>query len=351
MTVEDGELFVIVGPSGSGKSTLLRLVAGLENPDAGGIWLDGRRIDTLAPVDRDVAMVFQDQVLYPHLDVFENLAFGLRARGVPRAEMGERVRGTATVLGLSDCLERSPGTLSGGQRRRVALGRALVLRPKLFLFDEPFSGLDAPLRASTRAELVDLKRKLGATMVLVTHDQAEALALGDRVAVIDRGRVVQVGRPLELYDRPDTRFVARFLGQPPMNLLPCLLSREGQDLVIRIVQLDDLGPWSIPLLFPWASNLAGRGIPRVELGLRPEQIPLRTATPFSPNSSPPIGPATIRRLEPMGHETLAFVDFGPHELAVRLPPTVPYRVGERLLIELDLDRAAWFDTSSGERLA
>ena len=351
LTVEDGELFVIVGPSGSGKSTLLRLVAGLETLNAGTIWLDGRRIDTLGPVDRDVAMVFQDHVLYPHLDVFENIAFGLRARGVRKDDVNQRVRGTASVLGLADCLERSPGTLSGGQRRRVALGRALVLRPRLFLFDEPFSGLDAPLRASTRAELSDLKRKLGATMVLVTHDQAEALALGDRLAVIDRGRVVQVGRPLELYDRPANRFVAGFLGQPPMNLLPCLVSRGDQALVVRIVNLDDIGPWSIPLRNPWASALADRGIPRVDLGLRPEQVPLRPARPFSPDSSPPTIPSTIRRLEPMGHETLAYVDFGPHTLAIRLPPRVPYRVGERVLVELDLDRAAWFDPTSGERLA
>ena len=255
------------------------------------------------------------------------------------------------MLGLADCLERRPGTLSGGQRRRVALGRAMVLRPRLFLFDEPFSGLDAPLRASTRAELTDLKRKLGATMVLVTHDQAEALAIGDRVAVLDRGRIVQVGRPLDLYDRPATRFVAQFLGQPPMNFLPCLISQADQDLLIRIVNLDDLGPWSIPLTSHWASTLAGRGISRVELGLRPEQVPLRTASPFSPNSSPPTGPSTIRRMEPMGHETLAYLDFGPFELAVRLPPKVPYRVGERMLVELDFDRAAWFDASSGERLA
>ena len=350
LAVEDGELFAIVGPSGSGKSTLLRLIAGLESPDSGSLWLDGLRIDGLAPRDRDVAMVFQDQVLYPHLDVFENIAFGLRARGKPKAEIEELVRGTASVLGLADCLDRPPGTLSGGQRRRVALARALVLRPKLFLFDEPFSGLDAPLRASTRAELADLKRKLGATMVLVTHDQAEALALGDRVAVLDRGRIVQVGRPLDLYDRPANRFVARFVGQPPMNLLPCLIAKEDRDLAIRIVNLDDLGPWTIPLTMPWTSPLSDRGTPRLDLGLRPEQIAVRPAGRFTPGSDPPTGPATVRRLEPMGHETLAFLEFGPYELTARLPSRTPFRTGERVVAELDFFHASWFDATSGERL-
>jgi ABC-type sugar transport system ATPase subunit len=350
LTVEDGELFVIVGPSGSGKSTLLRLVAGLESLDSGSLWLDGRRIDGLAPRDRDVAMVFQDQVLYPHLNIFENIAFGLRARGRPRPEIEELVRGTASVLGLADCLDRPPSTLSGGQRRRVALARALVLRPRLFLFDEPFSGLDAPLRASTRAELADLQRKLMATMVLVTHDQAEALALGDRVAVLDRGRIVQVGRPLDLYDRPSSRFVARFVGQPPMNLLPCLVAKEGRDLAIRIVNLDDLGPWSIPLTMPWAFPLSDRGAPRLDLGLRPEQVTIRPAGTFSPGSNPPTGPATIHRLEPMGHETLAFLEFGPYELTARLPARTQFRTAERVLVELDLVRGNWFDTATGGRL-
>jgi multiple sugar transport system ATP-binding protein len=350
LTVEDGELFVIVGPSGSGKSTLLRLVAGLESSEAGSLWLDGRRIDGLNPRDRDVALVFQDQVLYPHLDVFENMAFGLRARGVPKAEVEDRVRGTSAVLGLADCLDRPPATLSGGQRRRVALGRALVLRPRLFLFDEPFSGLDAPLRASTRAELADLKKKLGATMVLVTHDQGEALALGDRVAVINEGRIVQVARPLELYDRPSSRFVARFIGQPAMNLLPCLIVKEGPELVIRIVHLDELGPWPIPLARPWTSPISEQGNSRVDLGLRPEQVAIRPAGPFSPRSIPPTGPATIRRLEAAGHEILAYLDLGPLELTSRLPPRNPFRVGERVLVDLDFEQASWFDSSTGERL-
>jgi len=351
LAVEHGELFAIVGPSGSGKTTLLRLVAGLESPDAGKLLLDGRPIGGLAPRDRDVAMVFQDQVLYPHLDTFENMAFGLRARRVDRAEVESRVGATAAVLGLTDCLRRRPATLSGGQRRRVALGRALVLRPRLFLLDEPFSGLDAPLRASTRAELVDLHRKLGATMILVTHDQAEALAIGDRVAVLDRGRVAQVGRPMDLYDRPASRTVAQFVGQPTINLLPCLVARQGEDLLVRLLDFDGLGPWSIPGATCWASELLDHGSPRVDLGLRPEQVAVLPAGAHSPEWLPPIGLATVRRLEPMGHETLAALALGPFELIARLPPRSPCRVGDHVRVGLDFDRASWFDSSTGDRLA
>ena len=335
LTVEDGELFVIVGPSGSGKSTALRLVAGLEDLDAGSIHLDGRRIDGLPPAGRDVAMVFQDQVLYPHLDVAENLAFGLRARKVGRDEVAARVREAAATLGLADCLGRSPGTLSGGQRRRVALGRALVLRPRLFLFDEPFSGLDAPLRASTRAELAELNRQTGATMVLVTHDQGEALALGNRVAVIDGGRVVQVGRPLDLYDRPADRFVARFLGQPPMNLLPGKIETVGGTQTVRIEGLEEATAWTVP-----------EGSPEtVELGIRPEHVAIVGESQGSP------GPlATIRRLEPLGHETLTYLDLGPHSLAARLPARQPFRPGDRVRVDLDFGRGSWFDATTGVRI-
>ena len=351
LAVESGELFVIVGPSGSGKSTLLRLVAGLETPDSGSILLDGRAIEGLAPVDRDLAMVFQDQVLYPHLDVFENIAFGLRARRVAREEVEARVGHTASALGLDDCLARRPATLSGGQRRRVALGRALVVRPRLFLFDEPFSGLDAPLRASTRAELVGLHRDLRATMILVTHDQADALAVGDRVAVMDGGRVIQVGRPLDLYDRPANRFVARFIGQPAMNLLPCLISRERGVLDVRIVGIDDLGPWPVPWSVGYASLLLDHGSPRVDLGLRPEQVQIRPLGEIPMTSGPPTGPATVRRVELVGREALAYLTFGPFEVVACLPPKTGLRAGDQVLVTLDFDLAHWFDSATGDRLA
>ena len=351
LEVEDGELFVVVGPSGSGKSTLLRLVAGLETLDEGTIHLDGRRIDTLAPAARDVAMVFQDQVLYPHLDVFENIAFGLRARRVGRGEVAERVRASASVLGLDGCLDRAPDTLSGGQRRRVVLGRALVLRPRLFLLDEPFSGLDAPLRASTRAELAELNRNLGATMVLVTHDQGEAMALGERIAVVNGGRVIQVGRPLDLYDRPAGRFVARFLGQPPMNLLPCLVDGSGLEATIRVVGLGEQDPWPLEPGDGMAALRGGMGLGRVDLGLRPEQITLGPDPNTGKSSPRPTASATIRRLEPLGHETLGYLELGPHELAIRLPARARFAVGERVAVAFDLERASWFDAATGGRIA
>ena len=230
LTIADGALFVIVGPSGSGKSTLLRLIAGLETPDAGSVWIDGRRADGLAPRDRDVAMVFQHPVLYPHLSVFENLAFSLRARKVGRAELERRVTAVAEDLGLLDVLGRPATALSGGQRQRVALGRAIVRQPRMFLFDEPLSGLDPPLRASARADLMGLHRRFPTTTLHVTHDQDEAMAMGDRVAVMERGRIVQEGTPREIYDHPRHRFVAEFMGSPPMNFLTCQRRpRRGED--------------------------------------------------------------------------------------------------------------------------
>ncbi len=350
LDVEAGELFVILGPSGSGKSTLLRLVAGLESLDTGSILLDGRPIDGLSPVDRGVAMVFQDQVLYPHLDAFENVAFGLRSRRLAKAEVAGRVEVAAAALGLSDCLGRRPETLSGGQRRRVALARALVLRPAVYLLDEPFSGLDAPLRASTRAQLAELNRKLGATMILVTHDQGEALALGDRMAVMNRGRIIQVGKPLALYDRPGGRFVARFLGHPPMNLLPGLAGKEGAGVSIRLVHLDEVPPWSFPADAAWTQALARLESPRVELGLRPEHLKVRDPGQGDQRYSLPEVPGMIRRVEPQGHETLAYLSLGPYEVAARLSATSRLREGDRVVVGFDLARASWFDASTGDRL-
>jgi len=350
LVVEDGELFVLLGPSGSGKSTILRLISGLESPDSGSIWLDGRRIDDLPPRDRGVSMVFQDQALYPHLDVFENIAFGLRARNRPRAEIDQAVRATAGGLGLADYLERAPATLSGGQRRRVALARAMVTRPRLFLLDEPFSGLDAPLRAATRHELVDLRRKLGATMILVTHDQAEALAIGDRMAVIDGGRVVQVGRPVDIYRKPSTRFVARFVGQPSMSFLPCLAALEPERVRVRLVDVHDQGPWDLDRSAGPGASLAAGGSERVELGVRPEDVALvEPDAPGRPGGSIVLA-ATVTRVESSGAEVVASLAVGPHELAIRLPGSSTVRAGWLVDVRLDLDRACWFDRATGRLL-
>ena len=215
LEVQPGELMVLVGPSGCGKSTLLRLIAGLETATSGEVWIGGRRVDEVEPGARDVAMVFQSYALYPHMTVARNLGFGLRMRGTPRAELERRVAETAAALGLAELLERKPGQLSGGQRQRVALGRAMVRDPGVFLFDEPLSNLDAELRLRTRDEIAALHRRLGTTMIFVTHDQVEALSLGQRVAVMDRGRLQQVGTPDEVYRRPGNLFVAGFVGSPP----------------------------------------------------------------------------------------------------------------------------------------
>ncbi len=272
LTIEDGALFAIVGPSGSGKSTLLRLIAGLEPLTAGSLWIDGRRVEGLAPRDRDVAMVFQTPVVYPFLSVFENLAFGLRARGAARVEVERGVAEAAGVLGLGELLGRRPGTLSGGERQRVALGRALVRRPRVLLLDEPLASLDAPLRAAICAALVDLHRQFGTTMIHVTHDQAEALALGTRIAVLHEGRIVQEGIPLDVYEHPSYRFVGEFVGSPPMNFLPCLVEISGPALRIAVAGAPEETVWTLADESWSASLLRQRGAGRVDLGVRAEHI-------------------------------------------------------------------------------
>ena len=356
LAFEAGELGVIVGPSGSGKSTLLRLIAGLEAPDAGEIRLDGRRIDPLPPKDRGLALVFQDAVAYPHLDVFANIAFGLRARRVARAETRARVEEAAGLLGLADVLGRDPATLSGGQRRRVALARALVLRPRLLLLDEPFGGLDAPLRLAIRAEVAAIHRRSGATIVLVTHDQGEALGLADRLAVVDAGRVAQVGPPQAVYDAPADRFVARFLGQPPMALVPCTVNADGPDALAVAPAGVPPGPapWTVRRGSgrAFAALDARRGGP-VLLGLRAEHVAL-AATPADLDGPPRPGlaraEATVARVEPAGHEALLALRLGPHELAARVAGRPAPDVGATLPVTLDLDAASWFDPADGRRL-
>jgi ABC-type sugar transport system ATPase subunit len=351
LTVEDGALFVVVGPSGSGKSTLLRLIAGLEPPSAGSLWIDGRRVDGLAPRDRDLAMVFQSPVVYPYLSVFENLAFGLRARASARgaggADVARSVSEMARLLGVSELLGRRPGTLSGGQRQRVALGRALVRRPRIFLLDEPFSSLDPPLRAALRAELSDLHRRLGTTMIHVTHDQAEALALGTSIGVLNEGRIVHLGAPLDVYEHPASRFVARFIGSPPMSVLPCLVETSGpaQRLQLRIVGMPDETAWPIPDGAPWASLLRHRGDGRIDLGIRAEHLRVRAADSFDP--PPLVARGLVDRLEPLGHEVLATLALGPCTLQVRLPARDRVTPGEPLVVALDPAGILWFDPDSG----
>ncbi|WP_422931691.1 ABC transporter ATP-binding protein [Singulisphaera sp. PoT] len=348
LDIQDGEFFVAVGPSGSGKSTLLRSIAGLESPSSGEIWIGGERVDRRTPRDRDVAMVFQTPALYPHLNVFDNLAFGLRARSTPKDETRVAVASVADRLGLSEVLRRMPRSLSGGQRQRVALGRAIARKTRVILLDEPFSSLDAPLRVSLRAELAELHRRLEITTVLVTHDQAEAMSLGDRIAVIDGGRIVQLGSPLEVYDHPASRFVATFVGQPPMNLLPCDATLNPKGLRIKLLGVDPAIAWDVPRGACPTPSKDEAVVQSVELGIRAEALSLAEIQEdeTTPEASPKLN-VELRRLDRLGHETLGEVKCGPHSLSVRLPAHARNRVGESLLLRLDLRQAVWFDRTSG----
>ena len=270
LSLEAREFIAFLGPSGSGKSTLLRIIAGLETANAGEVWLEGKRIDTLPPGERGVAMVFQHYALYPHMSVRENMAFGLRNARVPAADIERRIGDAARVLEIDELLGRKPGQLSGGQRQRVAIGRALVKEPKLFLLDEPLSNLDAALRLRTRVELAQLKQKVDAAVIMVTHDQAEAMTLADRIIVMNDRRIQQVGRPMDIYNRPANVFVAQFVGSPAMTLLPAQMVDDGEFATLKIgdgtvvetrVRRDQLPQWSnLRLgLRPEAVRLGGRG--------------------------------------------------------------------------------------------
>ena len=270
--VEDGEFMVLLGPSGCGKSTVLRMIAGLETISDGELSIDGQLMNNVPAKDRDIAMVFQSYALYPHMKVRDNLAFGLKRRGIPKIKINQRVEQVAESLGLTPYLHRRPHALSGGQRQRVAVGRAIVRDPKVFLFDEPLSNLDAALRVSTRNELVSLHDRLGATTIYVTHDQVEAMTMGSRICIIDNGQLVQIGPPMEVYRRPANTFVAGFLGSPPMNLIPAELERGAQGrLLLRI------GRQTISIPQKWD---ALREVPtgKVIFGIRPEDLFLQART-------------------------------------------------------------------------
>ena len=329
LEVRPGELLVLVGPSGCGKSTLLRLIAGLEAPTSGEVWIGGRCVDDVAPGDRDVAMVFQSYALYPHMTVAQNLGFGLRVRGARREEIEARVHRTAGLLGLAELLARRPGQLSGGQRQRVALGRAMVRDPGVFLFDEPLSNLDAGLRLRTRDEIAALHQRLGTTMVFVTHDQVEALSLGQRVAVMNRGRLQQVGTPHEVYRRPGNLFVAGFLGSPPINRLD--LARDAQGHLAG-------GP------FRFAGDW---GFDAATLGVRPEDLALGAATdgarPAEAAPGTPHFAATVLRVESLGSEQLVHLD-GPGDAAwvARESPAARLARGDRVHAAVAWERAHLF---------
>jgi len=328
LEVADGELLALVGPSGCGKSTALRLLAGLEAPTAGTIRLGGRAVNELPPKARNVAMVFQDYALYPTRTVRGNLAFPLEMRRLPRDEVTRRVEATAELLEIRDLLERLPRELSGGQRQRVAMGRALVREPAAFLLDEPLSNLDAKLRVQVRAEIAELRRRTGTTMLYVTHDQVEAMTLGDRVAVLHRGRLQQVAAPRELYERPANAFVAGFIGSPPMNLLPARLVEGGGSNGGLSVELAGA---RVPLpaaLADAARRAAASDAGALLLGIRPEDLAL------APGAAPGTLAVEVAHVEYLGHETLAHLSLGPLRLVARLPTPRLLTPGTRLHLSL-----------------
>ena len=339
--IEQAQLAVLLGPSGCGKSTTLRMIAGLESLDAGRILIDGREVQDQPSRDRDIAMVFQNYALYPHMSVAENMAFGLKLRGTPRAEVARRVNQAAAMLELSDLLDRRPAALSGGQRQRVALGRALVRQPRVFLLDEPLSNLDAGLRTSMRMEIARLHRTLKATMVYVTHDQIEAMTLGQRIVVMDQGRVQQVDSPMRIYEHPANLFVAGFLGSPGMNLLRGRLERQGPAL-----RLQDGEALALPALELERGSLARHLGGELVVGLRPEALGLQRDMPGKPCLD-----AQLEVVERVGNEAFLHLRMGAHSLVARVPPHDLPEPGQSVRLAYLPSRMHFFDPASGMRVA
>jgi len=343
LDIPDGEFTVLVGPSGCGKSTLLRTIAGLEDADAGTIEIGEQVVNAVRPRDRDVAMVFQDYALYPHMTVFGNISLSLRARGRPKAEIEARVRRVADLLGIVNLLGRYPRQLSGGQRQRVAIGRAIVRNPRVFLFDEPLSNLDAQLRDEMRSEIKRLHQDIATTMIYVTHDQIEAMTLADRIVLMRDGWIEQEGAPLDLYEQPATMFVAGFLGSPQMNFLRGRLLCSGEGAVVRF------GEGETALALPPARRRPNMGDgAEVIVGLRPEHA--RRAAGTEPTPGAARIEATIELLQPTGSRSYATFRLAGQPVLAELQAHDVSRPGERIPIDLDLRRAAIFDPQSGKAL-
>jgi multiple sugar transport system ATP-binding protein len=341
--VQDKEFLVLVGPSGCGKSTGLRLVAGLEELSSGDIYIGDRRVNDVAPKDRDIAMVFQSYALYPHMTVYDNLAFGLKLRHTPKAEIDRRVKEAAEILGLQNLLARKPKQLSGGQRQRVALGRAIVREPQVFLMDEPLSNLDAKLRVQTRAELIKLHQRLQTTVVYVTHDQVEAMTMGSRIAVLRDGILQQLDTPQVLYDSPANTFVAGFIGSPAMNFFEGQIVSDGQDTLQA--QSNSLR-LEIPAdRQPQLKSHIGRD---VVFGIRPEDI---HHVAERPNAMPgQRANVAIAVVEPLGSELFVYLETGPHEFTSRMDTRNPVSPGENVEVVFDTQKLHVFDKQTEQAL-
>lgn len=331
-TVNDREFVVLVGPSGCGKTTTLRMVAGLETLSEGEIYIDGRLVNGVAPEDRDIAMVFQNYALYPHMTVYDNMAFGLQIRKYPKAEIEARVREAAQILDIEELLYRKPKALSGGERQRVAVGRAIVRKPKVFLFDEPLSNLDAKLRVQMRGEISALHNRLQATMIYVTHDQVEAMTMADKIVVMKSGVIQQIGSPLELYNHPVNRFVAGFIGSPPMNFMDVIVKQQGGRIIA------DEGLNQIEIRNGGGERLRPYIGKKIILGVRPEDLVLRQKGALGKSIK-----TSVTVIEPLGSEIHLYVDTGNHLIVARVPPRNDVRVGDEAFFEADMKKVIFFD--------
>jgi multiple sugar transport system ATP-binding protein len=342
LEILDREFVVLVGPSGCGKSTLLRMIAGLEDITSGEVFIDGKRMNETPPRDRDIAMVFQNYALYPHMSVYDNMAFGLKMRKIPKEEIRKRVQEAAGILQISEYLERKPRALSGGQRQRVALGRAIVRKPKVFLFDEPLSNLDAKLRVQTRIEINRLHKTLRTTMIYVTHDQVEAMTMGDKIVVMKGGVIQQVDSPMKLYGNPANKFVAGFIGSPAMNFIPGRLIRG------RKVEFHG---GSIRISLPAAASKKIKSYPHDEilLGIRPEHLLLSDGAGMKKGTRSQT--VVVDVVEPIGNETLIYVKDGDIPLCVRQNATARVKSGQRAGVALDSKKMLFFDVMTEERVA
>jgi multiple sugar transport system ATP-binding protein len=340
--VDDKEFLVLVGPSGCGKTTALRLLAGLEEISSGQIKIGDRVVNDIAPKDRDIAMVFQSYALYPHLSVYDNMAFGLKLRKLPKDEIKRRVAEAAGVLGINELLDRKPRQLSGGQRQRVAVGRAIVREPKVFLFDEPLSNLDAKLRVQMRAEISKLHQRLQTTFIYVTHDQTEAMTMATRIAVINKGKLQQLDTPQKLYDNPGNLFVAGFIGSPAMNFFPGKLRKDGGKLII------DTGDFSVPIPAKKAAPYQGHVDKSVIFGIRPENIHDADFTP--PNIDAEKVAVKVDVTELMGNEILLYLVSGKNTFVARVDPRSKLRVGQQSQVMFDMDTIHIFDAATEEAI-
>ena len=339
------EFFVLLGQTGAGKTTMLRCIAGLDKPEEGFIYFDNQRVNELTPPERDVAFVFQSHILYPHLTVYENMAFPLHPRGLPADEIDRRVKDIASMLHIEHLLQRKPSQLSGGETQRVGLGRAMVRRPQLFLMDEPISNLDARLRTEMRAEIKWRQRQLEVTTLYVTHDQIEAMSMADRVAVLEAGRIQQIGTPMEIYDHPTNLFVAGFIGSPSMNLIPCQAAISGEKIDIKLIRKFQITIKNQQI----ASTLVEFGGNRdLVFGVHPEDVLI------SPEDTPDSMPVEVYSFEPLGAETIVELTPGKDEsgrdviLKARTEPTLDVRIGQSLWMTFVPERIHFFDADTGE---